>query len=58
MKVVHTGIIEVIQKAKNESCLWADTALAEINLLTGMDYQFARLTKPDRVHYEIREARP
>ena len=49
----HAGILNVITDAKNKGSLWADTALGELCLLTGKNYQFTRRTALDFERHEI-----
>lgn len=47
----HSGLLELIRRAKDNGDIWADAALAEISFIMGIDYSFS--WKKDRTRFEI-----
>lgn len=41
-----TGIISLIREGKNAGSLWADQALAELEIMTGRHFDFRRALQP------------
>jgi hypothetical protein len=49
----HAGLLALIREAKDRGHIWADCALAELAIYTGIPYAFRRIVSFNREHYEI-----
>lgn len=43
----HAAILKLCADAKNKGHIWAESALGEISLIMGVDYEFSRSTSLD-----------
>lgn len=49
----HAGILHLIREAKDAGHIWADCALGELAMITGVNYSFVRRSAFDFQKHEI-----